>query len=150
MEEFKKIFANKYVKLGIAILVIIILILAYFKIKKLFGRSNRITREARNEYQNRELSFSESEYLSMAENLFWAMDGWGTHEDTIYNTLKKLKTSDDWYKLVDVYGIRKHSRSAAAGFSSFTGNLIESLGNELSGSERQKVSDILKLIGVTF
>jgi hypothetical protein len=87
--------------------------------------------------RERNLSYSDSEYQTMADVIFRACHGWGTDEDTIYRILGYLKNKDDWNKLVSVYGKDKD------GFY-LPGRLIY----ELDHSEQRKVNDILANIGV--
>jgi len=146
----KEIFANKYVKIGLLVAIVIVVIVIISQVVKLLKKRDGLIRAARDEINQKELSFSEAQYKIMAENLYAAMNGAGTDEEAIYTTLSTLKTKADWYKLVDVYGIKEHSQSSHMGFWSFTGNLVESLHNELSSSEKTKVSNILARIGVMF
>lgn len=146
----KEIFANKYVKIGLLVAVAIVVIVIISQIVKLLKKQDSLTRAARRDIDKNKLSYADIEYKIMAENLFEAMNGFGTDEDYIYTTLSKLKSEADWYKLIDVYGVREHSDSAYGGFWCFKGNLIESLNNELSSSEKARVSSILASIGVVF
>lgn len=82
------------------------------------------------------LSYSESEYQTMADTIFQAAHGWGTDENAIYRTLAYLQTKDDWYKLISIYG------EDADGYT-----LIRRLIYELDRKEQQRVNDILKSIG---
>ncbi|MCK9256321.1 MAG: hypothetical protein M0P36_11115 [Bacteroidales bacterium] len=146
----KEIFANKYVKIGLLVAIVIVVIVIISQIVKLLKKQDSLTRGARRDTDKDKLSYTDTEYKIMAENLFEAMNGIGTDEDSIYTTLSKLKSQADWFKLIDVYGVREHSQSSYMGFWSFTGNLIESLNNELSSSEKARVSSILASIGVVF
>jgi hypothetical protein len=75
----------------------------------------------------------------MADKLFVAMDGAFTDEDAIKEVIAKLRTKSDWYALVKAFGVRKTTSI----FSSFSGNLIQWLADELSGSDRKEVNDML-------
>ena len=146
----KEIFANKYVKIGLLVAIVIVVIVIISQIVKLLKKQDSLTRGARREIDKSKLNFTETEYKTMAENLFEAMTGIGTDVDSIYTTLSRLKSQADWFKLIDVYGVREHSQSSYMGFWSFTGNLVESLNNELKSSEKARVSNILASIGVVF
>lgn len=146
----KEIFANKYVKIGLLVAVAIVVIVIITQIVKLLKKQDSLTRGARRDTDRGKLNYADTDYRTMAENLFEAMNGAGTDEDSIYTTLSKLKSEADWYRLVDVYGVRELSNSAYMGFWSFKGNLIESLNKELSSSEKARVSSILASIGVVF
>ena len=91
-----------------------------------------------------------TEYLSMANRLQDAMDGYGTDEKAIFNELSKLKSKADWDALVNAYGIRELSSGNFNVFvSNFKGGLIQSLQNELGEKDIQKVNQILNPIGVS-
>lgn len=91
------------------------------------------------------LSYSNSEFQSMANQLFNAMNGAGTTTDVIYNVLGKLQTKDDYNMLVKTFGVR----SSTSWVSSFSGNLIVWLTDELSNAEIKKVNNILSRFGIT-
>jgi len=73
-------------------------------------------------------TFTIPEYKQMADDLFKAMDGLGTDEETILKTISKLKTKADWNRLKQAYGTRKIT---AWGYG-FNGTLLPSLKSELS------------------
>lgn len=91
------------------------------------------------------LSFSQSEYISMSNQLYNAMDGAGTDEEIIYSVFNKIQTKDDYNQLVKTFGIK----SSSSWISSFNGDLQTWLSNELSYSERKKLNNILSKIGVS-
>lgn len=146
----KEIFANKYVKIGLLVAVAIVVIVIISQIVKLLKKQDSLTRGARRDTNKGRLNYTDTEYKTMAENLYEAMNGMGTDVNSIYTTLSKLQSEADWYRLVDVYGVREHANSAYVGFWSFKGNLIESLNNELTSSQKARVSSILASIGVVF
>ena len=127
------------IKLAInAIAIILIALVIYWianKIMKLFSN----TKAYSDDINPRNLTYSESEYETMADAIFQAAHGWGTDEDTIYRVLSYLRTPDDWNKLVVVYG------KDSDGFY-LPGRLVY----ELDHSEQEKVRQILKNIGVNF
>ena len=91
------------------------------------------------------LSFSNSEFQSMANQIFNAMDGAGTSTDVIYNVLGKLQTKDDYNMLVKTFGVR----STTSFISSFSGTMIVWFSDELSNAEIKKVNNILSKFGIT-
>lgn len=80
------------------------------------------------------LSFSNSEFQSMANQIFNAMDGAGTSTDVIYNVLGKLQTKDDYNMLVKTFGVR----STTSFISSFSGTMIVWFSDELSNAENKE------------
>jgi len=88
--------------------------------------------------------------LPIANNLFDAMDGYGTGNDTIETELKKIKSKQEWDSLVRAFGTRTIS-SGTWNFiqSDFTGGLVECLQNELDSGETARVNQILSRIGVS-
>lgn len=71
-------------------------------------RSEQLTQAV---HEKKNLSFSEGEFVSMANSLhnalkntqFWVRS---IDENTIISVLSKLKNKDDWGALVDAFGIR--------------------------------------------
>ena len=93
---------------------------------------------------------SDLDFLSMANKIFDAMDGYGTNEGTIENELKKLKSKDDWNALVSAYGTRTINCGRYNPFcNDFTGGLVESLNDEMDSSELNRANEILNKIGVS-
>jgi len=89
-------------------------------------------------------------YKAMADELFNAMNGYGTDEAKIYAILNRLQKKPDWSALVSAYGTRKISSGTGNVFvSDFNGNLPDSFKSELSSSEIKAVNQILSKIGVT-
>ena len=51
-------------------------------------------------------TYTANQYKSMANNLFDAMDGFGTDTETIYTVFKKLQNDIDFIKLDAAFGVR--------------------------------------------
>lgn len=93
---------------------------------------------------------SSLDYNKMADNLFDAMDGYGTGNTAIEDELKKLKSRSDWDKLVSAFGTRTISSGWGNIFqNNFTGTLPECLNDELDSDELDDVNEILNKIGVS-
>lgn len=54
-------------------------------------------------------SYTSQQYSKMADDLFDAMDGFGTNTNVIYNTFKLLKNDADFIKLDTAFGVREAS-----------------------------------------
>lgn len=54
-------------------------------------------------------TYTTAQYNSMADDLYEAMNGWGTDSNTIYATFKKLKNDVDFIKLDTAFGVREAS-----------------------------------------
>lgn len=139
---------SKALKTIITIIIIVILLLIVWKLYQKAKKSideaieqkrNQKALEALNNTNSQDVggqivstaqTFALAEYTQMANDLFIAMDGVGTDEETILKTLAKLKTKADWNKLKEAYGTRKIT---AWGFG-FTGTLLPSLKSELSNA----------------
>lgn len=140
--SFEKITKSIYFKIAIVAIVIIIV----FAIVRMLPKSDDYTRGAANSYNKNELSYTDLEYDNFAERLFDAMSGPGTDEDTVYSILKRLNNKSDWNKLIQSFGVRETD----AWYSSWEGNLMEWLVDELDSSEQEEVRTILARIGVQF
>ena len=89
-------------------------------------------------------------YAALSDDLFNAMNGYGTDESKIYEVLRLLKNKSQWDSLVNTYGVRKLSSGRGNVFNSdFNGNLPNSLKNELDSSELKTANSILSQIGVS-
>jgi len=142
--DWKKITGNKYFIIGAIILVVAIIVLIIKKIPK----SDSYTRESGNSYKQSQLSYSNLEYRNMAERLYDAMNRDGTDEETIFQIVGRMYNADDWYKLVESFGIKKSTRNFFN--QSFEGNLMEWLVSEFDSDEQKELATILERIGVQF
>ena len=149
MNRFNKFLEDLSKNPMLLIMWILILIVASFGIYKLI----RFIIDKISEYnatsgfnvQKENLTFSISEYNSMANQLFNAMDGAGTNEDIIFSVFNKIQTKDDYNQLIKSFGVR----SSTSWTSSFSGDLLAWLSDELSSSDVKKLNNILSKIGVS-
>ena len=149
MNKFNKFLEDLSKNQMLLIMWILILIVASFGIYKLI----RFIIDKISEYnatsgfnvQKENLTFSISEYNSMANQLFNAMDGAGTNEDIIFSVFNKIQTKDDYNQLIKSFGVR----SSTSWTSSFSGDLLAWLSDELSSSDVKKLNNILSKIGVS-
>lgn len=90
------------------------------------------------------------DYDAMASDLFNAMNGYGTNEALITETLKLLRNQNDWNKLNSAFGNKKISSGRGNIFQSdFNGNLVGALKNELSSSDINDINSILSSKGIS-
>lgn len=88
--------------------------------------------------------------LPIANNLFDAMNGYGTGNDAIETELKKIQSKNEWDALVKAFGTRTISSGYWNVFQSdFTGGLVECLQDELDEAETNRANQILSRIGVS-
>jgi len=86
----------------------------------------------------------------IADDIFEAMDNYGTDWDTIVYSINKVKSNADFDALVTAFGTRTLNCGTGNPFcSDFTGNLTDCLNDELDSSELQEVNSILQKNGVT-
>lgn len=134
--------ANKkillYGGIGLVLLVLVVIVAV-----RIYRRSKNTVKDLPVNAGN--LSFNDSEFKIMAGQLYTAMHGAGTDEQSIYRILEKLKTIDDWNALIKAFGIKEKG----TWFTPFRGNLLDWLQDELSAKELKKCNEILGLIGAS-
>lgn len=144
---------NKALTYGIgAIVVIGVGFFIWRKVKKGFAglgerqEAKDVVREAGKAVKTTELTYNNIWYETAADRLFQAFDQRGTNENTVWDVIGKLKNKDDWYQLIESFGIRK---STVWG-QKFQGNLAQWLTRELKTKrEIKKLNETLALINVT-
>lgn len=148
----KKLMDNKWVKLGITVAVVAAAAgLTYVVAKKIVKElvkgddSKDLGKELGKEINTSKLSYTQSQYQTMSDSIYRAMNEAGTNWPTVLRVVKQIKNSDDWKQLVKTFGVKKSTSM----WSSFSGNLVEWLEDELDGSEMTEVSGILNKVGVT-
>lgn len=84
-----------------------------------------------------------------ANNIYESMDGWGTYEETIVDTFKKLKNNADFLAVNKAYGTRTvFSRTWFV--PDQTSTMIPALHDELSQYWIDEVNKILDNKGITY
>ncbi len=91
------------------------------------------------------LTYSDTEYKLMANQLYTAMKGAGTDEAAILRVCQRMQNVDDWNAVVKAFG----TKSSSNWVYKFSGTLYDWLQDELSEREMRKVNEILNPIGVT-
>jgi len=93
-------------------IVLTIVVILYFMIRSGIKkgnqdkRNNQIISNLENEIQPQRLSYSNSEYQSMADKIYRAVKGAGTDETAIMEVIQKMRTNSDFLKLQTVFGVR--------------------------------------------
>ncbi len=117
-------------------------LLSVFRVSK----DNTTLKRIENEIIEDNLSFDKSQYQIFADRLFNAMNGNQTNEQTIYDVFAQMKTGDDILATISAFGVRE----TTVWYSSFRGNLISWLEDELDSSELQRVSEEFQRVGLAF
>lgn len=94
----------------VAIIIIVVVVALYFGIKYL---KKYILKQKRNrdrqeliDNQAANASYAEGQYKEWADQLYIAMKGAGTDEDTINAIMAKMKNDTDVLLLIDAFGVR--------------------------------------------
>ena len=96
-------------------------------------------------------TLSQDKMNELADKMYIAFNGYGTDvngNNGLMNLFASIKNNDDLMGVIGAYGIRKIDSGRFNPFSDFEGNLPESLANELSDSDLNKINSILVKNGV--
>lgn len=126
----------------ITVIIIAVVLFFLFRVVKSYsGRlasfSESVGEQAALSSQGVHRSYTQIQYNSMANQLYYAMKGVGTDEETIYSVIQKIKNDQDFIALENAFGIRD------------TYNLQAWIRGDLSTSEVQKVNSILSNNGIS-
>jgi hypothetical protein len=84
------------------------------------------------------------DYRSLSNQIFDAVNGYGTDEEKIKRIFKMLKTDSDFDALKDAYGVRQVSSGRGNFFvSNYEGDLVSTLRDEMDDSEIAELNQIL-------
>ena len=84
------------------------------------------------------------DYRSLSNQIFDAVDGYGTDNEKIKRIFKLLKTDSDYDALKAAYGIREVSSGRGNFFvSNYEGDLASTLRDEMTDSEIAELNQIL-------
>lgn len=93
-------------------------------------------------------SYSDSNYKTLADKLYSAMNTSGTDEGAIFAVFETLKNRIDVLKLIESYGVRQlYQFGVPIGGNQ---NLAQALSDELSSNEIAKVNQILFKKGINY
>ena len=93
---------------------------------------------------------SNLDFRALSNDVFDALDGYGTNEEAIENAFNKLQSDADLNALIDAYGVRTVSSGALNVFQKdYTGDLFGSLKSELNSTELDRLNQILANKGIT-
>jgi len=101
-------------------------------------------------------TITSGEATIIAQNLFTAMNRWGTDERAIIENLEKAKTAGDLYLITQKFGVKPYDGLGLSDtflsnqLAAVMKNLSGWLRSELSGSKLNKVKDIYESFGVPF
>jgi len=94
-------------------------------------------------------TMNEAKFKEIADKIFNAFEGYGTDTTTIKNQFALLKNNDDLMGLVAAYGIREVSSGSYNPLPDFTGNLPQTIADELSQSQISDLNSVLVKSGIT-
>lgn len=109
----------------------------YRKIKENEENKQR-KKQLESEIATSNLSYSDSEYTSMADKVEEAVSGGGTDEAAIYTVFMRMKTNADVIKLQSAYGVRFKDE-----------DMFDSIRRDMSSDEIAKINKILTQRNIT-
>lgn len=92
---------------------------------------------------------TKSQAEQYANNIFAAMDGYGTDVDAIKDVFNRLQNNQDFLLLSISYGVRTVSSGRFNLAPDFTGTMSATIIDECSDGERKELNDILASKGIT-
>ena len=90
-----------------------------------------------------------SKFKEIADKIFASFEGYGTDTTTIKNQFALLKNNDDVMGLISAYGIREVSSGNYNPLPDFTGNLPQTIADELTQSQISDLNSVLVKSGIT-
>jgi hypothetical protein len=140
-------FQGKYYPwMGSAIFIAIVLAVAYYigtrtgKAKQA-GASEDVLKK---EIQKTELTFEQTQFVSMADKLETSLYGFGDDENAVYSVFSKLRTKSDLLNLIKTFGNRRIIWTIGSA------NLNTWINNRLSTAEIAHLNDILSRNGIDY
>lgn len=128
---------------GFIVAAIILIVLFWGKIKGLFASfvSKQADREALNQVISETgvtPSLSNITYQALSQDLYQAMHGWGTNEETIYRVYNQLSNTADIFKLHAAFGVQDNK------------DLPTYIQSELNRREINRLNSILTGKGISY
>lgn len=150
------IFASVAIVLGITGFVIYKKIKSKNAGKYTSGRNyEEMTEQLANlQIKNSNVTLTDSEATIIAQNLFNAMNRWGTDEEAVVDNISKAKTKDDLYLITQKFGIMPYDGMGLADtwLSRQVAAVMKNLGgwirSEVSGSNLTTIKEMYDKLGV--
>jgi len=145
---------DKKTKNGL-IVTALILGVGFFLYKKLKGSSVPTNKEIEKEIGGSigfNPTLSEDKMKEIANKIFVALNGYGSDvngNNGLMNLFALIKNNDDLMGVIAAYGIREVSSGSWNPLPNFSGNLPETLADELSDSEILKINSVMVKSGVS-
>lgn len=130
------------VKIGLPILAVGA---GFFLVKRLFrrnpdGTSSKVAPSLKDTViESNNLTISASDAALYANTLYGAMLDFGTDEETIFNTINKIRTKDDMLLVIRAFGMKQYLWGTRASFLGQDYNLIGWLRFELDDDDIAKI-----------
>jgi len=130
---------------------VILFVIFWKRFSRWFGKAAEVANiEAMQQSVNASnLTFPKNQYSLFADNLFSAMDGMGTDEESIYGVFRQMQTDDDVSQLIVAYGIRTVT-DPRPWYSNKDLSLAQSIKDELDETEVKKINVILAGKGIKY
>lgn len=116
----------------IAIIIVVIMVVLHFG-RKLYKnwRNQNIINNLEDDINVQRISYPLSYYPLWATDLFNAMDGVGTDEDTVFTIFNKMKTIEDVLQLISSFGVKSEQ------------TLTQWISDDLGTDDRGTINSIL-------
>jgi hypothetical protein len=95
-------------------------------------------------------TLSSSEMKSMSNQLFVAMDGYGTDEDAVLSVFKRMGNDADFAGVVAEFDVKEISSGRGNPEPNYKGALLGALKSELSESWIKKINAALSSKGISY
>jgi len=99
--------------------------------------------------QGKSAGITRAQVDQIANKLQTAINGYGTHYNTIYSVLIQIKNEVDLLNVRKAYGIRKVNSGSFNFADDFSGTLDQTMVEELSQSDIQKINLMLAKKGIS-
>jgi hypothetical protein len=96
----------------------------------------------------KKLTLTPSQISGIANELFTAMNGYGTNYDAVLHAMVRVKNDVDLLAVVKSYGVRELSAGAWSPEPNFKGTLGQAFVEELSAKEKLALNNMLARKGI--
>jgi uncharacterized protein YpmB len=129
-------------KVAIVIVAIIVIYLTFSRVLAFIRATNRRIDDKgavqAHQAAGETPTFTTSQYKAMADKLYYAMDGWGTDDDAVFEVIGQLKNNVDFLNVRSSFGIRD-------GY-----DLQDWLRGDFSSADIQRINNLLYAKGITY
>ena len=145
MKEMKQYFQNKYIKIGVAVIILVIILYSIFYTYHYFkGKAQSVQYQGLQKATGQNVSLTPQQLDGLSAQIYAALNEWGSNDvDSVINAFSQLNNDADYYALLANFGTKTWGIVIKDSYT-----LIQAIHSFLSPDEVSKINTALQSKGI--